>query len=246
MLRSYDALTIIRNRSRVHELWHFRDMVEAYFARSERDDQDIPADWEGAQAARSRINQLLPRIIQVVNAAGLGAGGRNPAVTDPGPMLGRVEVLERIFTASYANGLDQEILDVIDMAIGRYEADRFAAVIRTVNPFHYVGATIAFVARLPRRLLGAFGLRRRRNISTLGPADVARLELAASRLAAVEDVIDARIASALDRLAQRRSDDARQIAELNERLDFAERLLAGQQSPPRFPAPRPSGLTTPV
>jgi hypothetical protein len=246
MLKSYHQLTIIRNRSRVQELWRFRDMVEAYFARSERDEHGVPIDWEGAQAARSRINQMLPRIMQVVHAAGLGGGARHPNTTNPTPVVGRVDVLERIFSASYANGLDQEILDVIDMAIGAYDADRFAAMIRTVNPLHYAGAMLAFVARAPRRLLAAIGLGGSRRSPALGPADVARIEASAARLAEVEDVIDARIATAMDRMAQRHADDARQIAELTERLDFAERLMAGQSTPPRFPPPKPSGMTTPV
>ena len=246
MLKSYHQLTIIRNRSRVQELWQFRDMVEAYFARSERDEHGVPIDWEGAQAARSRINQMLPRIMQVVHAAGLGAAARHPATTNPSPSVGRVDVLERIFSASYANGLDQEILDVIDMAIGAYDADRFAAMIRTVNPLHYAGAILAFIARVPRRILTAIGLGGGRRAAALGPADVARLEVAAARLAEVEDVIDARIATALDRVAQRHADDARQIDELTERLDFAERLMAGQPMTPSINAPRPSGMTTPT
>ena len=246
MLKPYHQLTIIRNRSRVRELWQFRDMVEAYFARSEHDEHGVPMDWEGAQAARSRINQMLPRIMQIVHAGGLGVAARHPATTNPSPTVGRVDVLERIFSASYANGLDQEILDVIDMAIGAYDADRFGAMIRTVNPFHYAGAILAFVARAPRRLLAAIGLSGGRRVAALGAADVARLEAAAARLAEVEDVIDARIATALDRVAQRHADDARQIAELTERLDFAERLMAGQSTPPRFPPPKPSGMTTPV
>jgi hypothetical protein len=246
MLKPYHQLTIIRNRSRLHELWQFRDIVEAYFARSERDESGVPIDWEGAQAARSRINQMLPRIMQIVHAAGLGATARHPATTNPSPALGRVDVLERIFSASYANGLDQEILDVIDMAIGAYDADRFAAMVRTVNPLHYAGAVLRFVARIPRRLLSAIGLGGGRRAAALGPADVARIEVVAARLAEVEDVIDARIATALDRVAQRRADDARQLAELTERLDFAERLLAGQPTSPRFPAPKSPGMTTPV
>ena len=246
MLKPIQQLTYIRNRHRVHELWQFRDLVETYFARAERDEHDMPMDWEGAQAARSRINQLLPRIIQVVQAAGLGRSPRQGATTDPGVPIGRIDVLERIFSASYSNGLDQEILDIIDMALGVYESDRYGAALRSVNPLHYAGALLGFVGRAPRRFFRALGLGRGSRAPTLSPADIARLEHVASRLADADDLIDSRLASALDRQAQRQAEYSRQLAELAERLDFAERLMAGQPTPTRISAPRPSGMTTPV
>ena len=132
MMKPHDQLTIVRNLHRARELRLFRDLVESYFERSERDVNDVPMDWEGAQAARSRINQMLARVIQIVGAAGLGGSVGTAATTDPGPALGRVEVLQRIFSARYGDGLDQEIMDVLDMALGVYEGGRFMALARTI------------------------------------------------------------------------------------------------------------------
>jgi hypothetical protein len=70
--------------------------------------------------------------------------------------------------------------------------------------------------------------------------------MVAARLADAEELIDSRLASALDRQAQRQADSARQLAELAERLDFAERLMAGQLAPGRVSPPRQAGMTTPV
>ena len=108
-MKPHDQLTIIRNRHRARELRLFREVVETYFERSERDVNDMPMDWEGAQAARSRINQMLARVIQIVRAAGVGGSAGASAVTDPGPALGRVEVLQRIFSVRTGDGLDQVI-----------------------------------------------------------------------------------------------------------------------------------------
>lgn len=246
MLKPLHQLTLIRNRQRVRELWQFRDMVDAWFARSERDEHDMPVDWEGAQAVRSRINQALPRILQIVQAAGIGRSLRIDTHTDPGLRIGRIDVLERIFSASYSNGLDQEIFDVIDMALGMYEADRFGAAMRTVNPLHYAGALLGFIGRVPRRFVRALGFGRGSRVASLSPADLARLEMVAARLADAEDLIDSRLATALDRQAQRHADYSRQLGELADRLDFAERLLAGQPTPPRVSPPRQGGMITPV
>jgi hypothetical protein len=243
-MKPHDQLTILRNRHRARELRLFRDLVEAYFERSQRDPDDFPVDWEGAQAARSRINQMLPRVIQIVRAAGLGTPAAT-AATDPGPALGRIEVLQRIFSAPYTDGAEQEILDVLDMALGVYDGGRYLALARTFNPFHYVGTALGFLARVPRRVFAALGLVSRPQ-PRIRASDLAHLEAVASRLADAEQLIEARFAALRDRQALRQAETTRQLAELAERLDFAERVLAQQRPQGRIPAPEESDITTPV
>jgi len=244
-MKSHDQLTIVRNRHRARELRLFRDLVERYFAQSECDENGVPMDWEGAVGARSRINQMLPRMLQVIRAAGLAGSTGTPGQTDPGVPLGRLEVLQQIFTARYAEGLEQEILDVIDMAIGVYESDRYMALIRTVNPLHYAATALGFVARLPRRMLAALGLWRSPRSTRLSAADLARLESAAARVMKAEDLIDSRLGALQDRQGIHQAEQARQLAELAERLDFAERMLAQQGPVRRIGAPE-RGIKTPV
>jgi hypothetical protein len=245
MMKPHDQLTVFRTLHRIRELRQFRDLVATYFERSERDVNDMPMDWEGAQAARSRINQMLPRVLQLVRAAGLGGQGTSP-ITDPGlgRALARVEVLQRIFSARQGDGLDQEIIDVLDMAVGVYEGGRVAALARTINPLHYAATALAFLARVPRRALAALGLWRPRS-SRPGNADYAQIESLAARLAEAEELIDTRLAAVLDRQAVRHGEYSRQLTELAERLDFAERVLAGQEPPKRLEAPE-GKIPTPV
>lgn len=245
MMKPHDQLTIIRNRHRARELRLFREVVETYFERSERDVNDTPMDWEGAQAARSRINQMLARVIQIVRAAGVGGPVGTSAITDPGPTLGRVEVLQRIFSVRTGDGVDQEILDVIDMALGVYEGGQYLALARTFNPFYYAGTALAFIARLPRRLLAAFGLWPQPRRSRLGAADPG-LESIAARLAEAEELIDTRLTAVQDRQALRHAEYSRQLAELAERLDFAERVLSLSPPPKRLEAPEENDIITPV
>ena len=245
-MKPHDQLTIIRNRHRARELRLFRETVETYFERSERDVNDMPMDWEGAQAARSRINQMLARVIQIVRAAGVGGPAGTSAITDPGPALGRVEVLQRIFSVRTGDGVDQEILDVIDMALGVYEGGKYLALARTFNPFHYAGTALAFVARLPRRLLAALGLWPQARRLRLGTLDQAGLESIAARLAEAEELIDIRLTAVQDRQALRHAEYSRQLGELAERLDFAERVLSLSPPPKRLEAPAENDIITPV
>jgi hypothetical protein len=245
-MKPHDKLTIFRNRHRVQELTLFRELVESYFAQSERDPDDVPLDWAGAQAARSRINQMLPRILQIVRAAGLGPALATGTTTDPGFPLGRIEVLRRIFASRDDEGAEQEILDVLDMAVGVYQGDRYLALARTFNPLHYLGVALAFLGRGPRRVLAALGLGGQRPLARLGAEDLARLEAAAARLAEAEDLIASRLAAWQDRQAVRQADYARQLAELAERLDFAERVLARSRPADRLEAPQEPEVSTPV
>jgi hypothetical protein len=242
----HNDLTIFRNRHRARELREFHALVEDYFLRSARDSDGLPVDWEGAQAARSRIHQMLPRVIQVVRAAGLeGTAAPHLMTTDPGPALGQVDALQRIFSPRYANGGEQELLDILDMALGVYDADQMSALVRSVSPFHYAGVALNWLARAPRRVVRALGLTggpSRRAVS----AEVARLEAIAARLGDIDQLLEARLASLDDRQVPRLAEQGRQLAELAERLDFAERMLAQGGGAARLSPPRRDTHTTPV
>lgn len=241
----HDKLTIVRNRHRARDLRRFRELVETYFERAEYVADDLPVDWEGARAARAQINRMLPRVIQIVDAAGLDA--RSADSTDPGPAVADVSVVRNIFQARYADGSDQEILDVIDMALGVYEASRFNALARTFNPFHYVMRGLGFVAKLPRRGLTALGLLpRRARAPRMRPEDVTRLEAVAARFSDAEELIEMRFAELRERQAQHFADNAGQLTDLAERLDFFERVIAERRATNRLKAPGENDLKTPV
>ncbi len=244
-MRPYDKLTILRNRRRARDLSLFRTLVKTYFERSEYDTDGFPMDWEGAQAARAQINRMLPRVIRVVHAAGVGTPTGTTADTDPRLTVGDVDVLRHIFSARYANGTGQEIIDVIDMALGVYEDTWFSALVRTVNPLHYTATALAFVASLPRRLLTSLGLWRRSRTPRIRPQDLARLEAAASRLAEAEELIENRFEELRERQAQQYTQTTAQLTELAERLDFTERVLAQQRPVHRLQAPEESDVSTP-
>lgn len=240
-----DNITFLRNRHRARDLRRFRVMVETYFERAEYVADDLPVDWEGARAARSQINQMLPRVIQIVHAAGLDA--RTAPTTGPGPMVADVEILRNIFSSRYADGAEQEILDVIDMALGVYEASRFNAMLRSINPLHYAVSLLGFVARIPRRALRALGLWPERSfVPRMRPEDITRLEKVASRFADAEKLIETRFAEMRERQAQQFADSAGQLAELAERLDFTERILAQQRPINQLEPPGEKDVATPV
>lgn len=241
----YDKLTIFRNRSRARDLRLFRELVEAYFERAEYVAEDLPVDFEGARAARSQINRMLPRVMQVVHAAGLDAPVAGSG--DPRPLVADVAILRNIFAARFMDGADQEILDLIDMALGVYDATQFNALVRTFNPLHYTMRFLGYVASVPRRMFMAVGLwPQRSRAPRMRPEDISRLEAVASRLADAEALIERRFGEMREWHMQQLAVSASQLEDLAERLDFAERVLARGESVKRIKSPDEGEVSTPA
>jgi len=239
-MKPYDRVTIIRNRHRARDLRVFRARVQAYFEQVADDGEDLPVDWEGVRGSRAAINRMLPRVVQIVLAADLGASTtasmRNPADRS-------VEILHNIFSARNADGGDQEILDVLDMAIGVYDANQYGALARTFNPFHYLMSALGFLAGLPRRALVAIGVLRPRPAGTRAD-HLTGFDAALSRLAGMEQLIETRFAEMREWQSRVFADNANQMTDLAERLDFLERVLA-QQHPAQQLNPGGKKVVTP-
>jgi hypothetical protein len=240
-MQPYDRLTILRNRFRARDLRIFRERVQAYFQQVEYDAEDALVDWDSLRAARAEINRMLPRVVQIVQAADLGGA---IAVSSRNPAGRAVEILQNIFADRYSHGAYQEVLDVLDMALGVYDASRYGALTRTINPFHYVAVALGFVAGLPRRALVAIGLLRPRS-AKVRPDAAARLEAALERLTGTEELIETRFAEMREWQSRRFGEHADQVNDLAERIDFLERVLA-QQRPAKQLEPGERKKATPA
>jgi hypothetical protein len=230
-MKPCDRVTIIRNRVRARDLRLFRSRVQDYFEQLESETDNLPVDWDRVRDTRAAINRMLPRIVQVVQAADLG-----------GPHAARHGLLHEIFSARFSQGAHQEILDVIDMAIGAYDSSWYAALVRTLNPFHYVLSALGYVAGLPRRALVAFGLLSPR-APAIRPGQAGRLDDAVSRLAGMEELLESRFADLREWQSRRLSENADLLTELAERMDFLERVLAQQRPVPQLKPGAKKGVT---
>jgi hypothetical protein len=240
-MNPHDRLTIVRNRHRARDLRIFRGRVRAYFEQLECEAEGLEVDWEGVRGARAEINRMLPRVVQIVDAADLAAAS---AGSTHSPAGRAVEILHNLFGARYTHGAYQEILDVIDMAIGVYDAGLYAALTRTVNPFYYLMTALGFVGGLPRRALVAIGVLRPRS-ARVRPDDLSRLESALARLAGTDELIETRFAEMREWQSRLFGESADQITDLAERMDFLERVLA-QQRPAERLSPGERRVATPV
>lgn len=240
-MKPYHRLTILRNRLRARDLRIFRARVERYFEQFEYDPEEVSVDWETVRSARAAINRMLPQIVQIVEAADLG-GSSGAAARNASSRA--AEILQNIFSEHDREGQYQEILDVIDMAIGVYDSSVFPALVRTVNPLHYVVSLLGFVAGLPRRALAALGLMGSGS-ARIRPGELSRLEAALFRLAGTEELIESRFAELKEWQSRMFADQTDRLLDVAERMDFVERVLAQQRAPQRI-EPGKKKESTPV
>jgi len=107
-----------------------------------RDDPDLVQH-------RSSLNQRLPIAYRVVRLTGVSPFIRRYSV--------QYDLLMNVFTDLTGKDL-QLAFDLIDQAMGVYQADKPAAWFRTFSPFFWFGVLADWIAEIPFRILRKLGL----------------------------------------------------------------------------------------
>ena len=163
-MRDYKHIPYWENRRRREKLVQFRNDVVEYCN-----------DVYGGQQNTSlheicmRINSSIQEVRGMVYAAGVGSNYR----AFGGPMrpipTSDVDLLSNIFNLRGLNIPPNNVTDVLEQAIGVYEADWVASIIRTTNPPWWAGQLLGWFLHLPFALVGAAGFNvARAEASTIG------------------------------------------------------------------------------
>jgi hypothetical protein len=148
-------------KRRLALLRQFRALASDYFANIEYADwMDIggePTVNEKSQRARNEINHMMHDAQLSFDLLGLP----HTLVYTPPPMVGgyrqNVDVVGNMFDLWQFQLGRQVVFDSTDRAIGAYERERRALLRKSFNPLYWLGMLIAWVLRLPFKLLGAAG-----------------------------------------------------------------------------------------
>lgn len=120
-----------------------------------------------AREARVKINRVMDETHDIILHSGI-----NPTLTwTPPPAVGgyvrNVDLIQNIFNLhGFQIGAD-EVLDFIDRAIGIYESNHKSSLIRTFNPFFYIGLVFDAISELPFIAIGKLGFNRQRAESSV-------------------------------------------------------------------------------
>jgi len=168
-MNKFRTLTIYGNRTRWKYLADFRNEVVRYFNGIRREfGLDEPIEDDDALRARREINVSLSSAIEYVEDAGVPS----TYLYTPPAMIGghrqNVKVLTNIFLIHRFQMAPNAVIDVLDRAIGVYEADKTRAWVRTFNPLFWLLRTINLIAGVPFFILSYFGVEESVEHSLLG------------------------------------------------------------------------------
>lgn len=122
-----------------------------------------------AKEARREINQLRDEIHSIILNLGI-----DPLFswTPPSAIGGdetKIDLIEDIFDLDQFDIGPNNVLGLIDRAIGEYDSNRRSAFVRTFNPFFYLGRVLDTITDLPFIVTGILGFNREKiKASTIG------------------------------------------------------------------------------
>ncbi len=112
---------------------------------------------EEARRIRARVQGSLPRCRRIVRATGVVSLLRYA----PGERAGgveRVNLLSVVFDLERYNLRKEDVFEALDAAIRAYEAGRWGAAFRTVNPLYWLEMGLDLLETLPFLVLRPFGI----------------------------------------------------------------------------------------
>ncbi len=156
------------NYRRLEKLLEFRQLVINYFNNTQMEGirSEVTENLE-AQRARSSINTNLMEIHEMSVSSGTVPFMVHTSAPAFGSRVTKVDLIEGIFSLHHYNLGGQDVVDYIERVIGIYQRNHTSAVIRTFNPFYYIGLLFEAVSEIPSIAIGSLGINRNRFSSSI-------------------------------------------------------------------------------
>lgn len=157
-MRFFNEILIWENKRRVQKLLEFRSDVVEYFSNSKYEWMNRDrVENDKSQAARQKLNRALEYTHDVLICSGTGTRIRYTPPAAIGGYIQDLDLVENIFNLQNYQISPNNLLDIIDRAIGIYESDQSSAVIRVLNPFFYLEIFLDWISMVPFKLLAKLG-----------------------------------------------------------------------------------------
>ena len=158
-MTNYKKITIFENRSRTEKLIVFREKVISYFE-AKPNSSGIFNDHDSNESAQIRmeINGILDEANAIIKSTGIW-----PVLTwSPPPAVGgyqqNINLVTNMFNFDRFMIRPEQLLDLIERAIGKLTSDSKSATIRTCNPFFWIDRILRYIANSPFNILRSVGI----------------------------------------------------------------------------------------
>ena len=115
---------------------------------------------DAAKEARRDLNRLREDVRSIILNSGIDPSFSWTRPTAAGGDETDIDLIEDILNLDQFDIGPNNVLDLIDRAIGQHESNRKFASIRTFNPFFYIGVVLDTISDLPFIVIGLFGFDR--------------------------------------------------------------------------------------
>lgn len=154
------SITIWENKRRLELLKKFGDSMQQYFSNLRYSFGD-QIENEIAAKARTKINEDLDEVSIIMIAAGIEPS----MIYSPPPATGvyyqeSINLLYNFHNLSHYQVPPDMLKDFIVRTISIYSKDSSNALLRTLNPFYWVGRIFDCIVDLPFILIGRLGFNR--------------------------------------------------------------------------------------
>ena len=158
-MRHYSKILIWENKRRFNKLIEFRELAIEYFNNSR------PTGWENsgrieedaAREARLKINLVRNEVHSIILNSGTIPVLSWTASASIGSYVREIDLIHNIFNLNGFQIGPDHVQDCIEGAIGIYQSNHKKALVRTVNPFFYIGVVLDAISNLPFIAIEKFG-----------------------------------------------------------------------------------------
>ena len=159
-MKSHTKILVWENKNRLNKLNKFRRLVIKYFNNSYVEPWAMGERTEenDAQAARTEINRVVNEVRSIIHSAGINTGITFSAVR---PIIS-LDLLSDIFNLHRLDIPPNNVIDVIDKAIGEYHSNHKSALRRAFNPLFYLGRALDVISHLPFIALRKLGFNKQK------------------------------------------------------------------------------------
>ena len=168
-MRYYTKILIWENKRRLNKLKAFRPLMIRYFNNSRVGFGGGRVEESAAKEARREINLLRDEIHSIILNSGIDPSFSWTPPAAVGDDETEIDLIEDIFNLDQFDIGPNNLLDLMDRAIGKYDSNRKSAFIRTFNPFFYLGLVLDTISDLPFIAIGILGFNRQKiKMSAIG------------------------------------------------------------------------------
>ena len=115
-----------------------------------------------AKEARREINRLRDEIHSIILNSGIDPSFSWTRPAAAGGDETEIDLIDDIFDLDQFDIGPNNVLGLIDKAIGAYDANHRSAFVRTLNPLFYLGRVLDTISDLPFIILGILGFNRQK------------------------------------------------------------------------------------